>query len=429
MLLDDRQAAIAGRVLKEVQARLGFLLDVGLALPVAGPRRGTLSGGEAQRIRLATQIGSGLVGVLYVLDEPSIGLHQRDNRRLIETLTRLRDLGNTLIVVEHDEDTDPRRRLGGRHRPGRGRARRAGGAQRHRRRLESHDTSLTGAYLSGRRSIPVPAHPPADRPEAQARDRRGARAQPARRRRRRSRSAASCRSPGCPGRASRRWSTTSSPRCWRTGSTARGRCPAGTPGSPASTTSTSWCGSTSRPIGRTPRVQPRHLHRRVGPHPQALRRHHRGEGARLPAGPVLVQRQGRALRGVLRRRHDQDRDELPARRLRPVRGLPRRPVQPRDARGALQGQDRRRRAGHADRGGRRVLRADRRDRAATCARSSTSGWATSGSGSRRRRCPAARRSASSWPASCRSAATAARSTSSTSRPPACTSKTSASCST
>ena len=88
-----------------MQARLGFLLDVGLDYLSLSRAAGTLSGGEAQRIRLATQIGSGLVGVLYVLDEPSIGLHQRDNRRLIETLIRLRDLGNTLIVVEHDEDT------------------------------------------------------------------------------------------------------------------------------------------------------------------------------------------------------------------------------------------------------------------------------------------------------------------------------------
>jgi excinuclease ABC subunit A len=92
-------------VLKEIRARLRFLLDVGLEYLTLDRAAGTLSGGEAQRIRLATQIGAGLVGVLYVLDEPSIGLHQRDNERLIETLLRLRDLGNTLIVVEHDEAT------------------------------------------------------------------------------------------------------------------------------------------------------------------------------------------------------------------------------------------------------------------------------------------------------------------------------------
>ncbi len=103
--LSAREAKIGEQVLKEIDARLQFLLDVGLDYLTLSRSAGTLSGGEAQRIRLATQIGSGLVGVLYVLDEPSIGLHQRDNRRLIETLTKLRDMGNTLIVVEHDEDT------------------------------------------------------------------------------------------------------------------------------------------------------------------------------------------------------------------------------------------------------------------------------------------------------------------------------------
>lgn len=156
MELNERQSMIAGRVLKEVQARLGFLLDVGLDYLSLDRAAGTLSGGEAQRIRLATQIGSGLVGVLYVLDEPSIGLHQRDNRRLIDTLTRLKELGNTLIVVEHDEDTirasDWAVDIG----PGAGEH---GGLVVHSgpvAELESHDTSLTGAYLSGRRSIPVP---------------------------------------------------------------------------------------------------------------------------------------------------------------------------------------------------------------------------------------------------------------------------------
>ena len=103
--LSDRERAIADRVLKEVRARIQFLVDVGLDYLTLSRSAATLAGGEAQRIRLATQIGSGLVGVLYILDEPSIGLHQRDNQQLIETLIRLRDLGNTLIVVEHDEDT------------------------------------------------------------------------------------------------------------------------------------------------------------------------------------------------------------------------------------------------------------------------------------------------------------------------------------
>jgi excinuclease ABC subunit A len=154
--LSSRERQIADQVLKEIQARLGFLLDVGLDYLSLDRASGTLSGGEAQRIRLATQIGSGLVGVLYVLDEPSIGLHQRDNRRLIETLTRLRNLGNTLIVVEHDEDTiraaDWAVDIG----PGAGEH---GGQVVHSGTvadLYSHPDSLTGAYLSGRRSIEVP---------------------------------------------------------------------------------------------------------------------------------------------------------------------------------------------------------------------------------------------------------------------------------
>jgi excinuclease ABC subunit A len=154
--LNAREKQIAERVLKEVNARLGFLLDVGLDyLSLARPAA-TLSGGEAQRIRLATQIGSGLVGVLYVLDEPSIGLHQRDNRRLIETLTRLRDLGNTLIVVEHDEDTirtaDWIVDIG----PGAGEH---GGhvvSSGDYQALITAKDSITGAYLSGRKKIELP---------------------------------------------------------------------------------------------------------------------------------------------------------------------------------------------------------------------------------------------------------------------------------
>src|SRR5207244_2386104 len=103
--LSERDRMIAERVLREIRARMQFLLDVGLDYLTLNRSAATLAGGEAQRIRLASQIGSGLVGVLYVLDEPSIGLHQRDNRKLIDTLIRLRDLGNTVIVVEHDEET------------------------------------------------------------------------------------------------------------------------------------------------------------------------------------------------------------------------------------------------------------------------------------------------------------------------------------
>ncbi|HRA45685.1 MAG TPA: excinuclease ABC subunit UvrA, partial [Phycicoccus sp.] len=153
----EREAQIAERVIKEINARLGFLLDVGLDYLSLDRAAGTLSGGEAQRIRLATQIGSGLVGVLYVLDEPSIGLHQRDNHRLIETLTRLRDLGNTLIVVEHDEDTiataDWVVDIG----PGAGEH---GGQVVHSgtvKDLLNHKDSITGKYLSGRLEIETPS--------------------------------------------------------------------------------------------------------------------------------------------------------------------------------------------------------------------------------------------------------------------------------
>ena len=105
MELTEQQKLIGAQVLKEIRARVGFLVDVGLDYLTLSRGTGTLSGGEAQRIRLATQIGSGLVGVAYILDEPSIGLHQRDNDKLLNTLKNLKELGNTLIVVEHDEDT------------------------------------------------------------------------------------------------------------------------------------------------------------------------------------------------------------------------------------------------------------------------------------------------------------------------------------
>ncbi|MFZ9441173.1 MAG: excinuclease ABC subunit UvrA [Candidatus Nanopelagicaceae bacterium] len=155
--LSAREKKIAERVLKEVNARLGFLLDVGLDYLSLDRPAATLSGGEAQRIRLATQIGSGLVGVLYVLDEPSIGLHQRDNRRLIDTLTRLRDLGNTLIVVEHDEETirtaDWIVDIG----PGAGEHGGEVVVSGPYKELIENKRSITGAYLSGRKEIAIPA--------------------------------------------------------------------------------------------------------------------------------------------------------------------------------------------------------------------------------------------------------------------------------
>jgi excinuclease ABC subunit A len=154
--LSAREQQIAERVLKEIHARLGFLLDVGLDYLTLNRAAATLAGGEAQRIRLATQIGSGLVGVLYVLDEPSIGLHQRDNTRLIETLVRLRDMGNTLIVVEHDEDTiktaDWVVDIG----PGAGEHGGEVVVSGTVEELLASERSLTGAYLSGRKQIEIP---------------------------------------------------------------------------------------------------------------------------------------------------------------------------------------------------------------------------------------------------------------------------------
>jgi len=154
--LSEREHMIAERLVKEIRSRLGFLVDVGLDYLTLDRASGTLAGGEAQRIRLATQIGSGLVGVLYILDEPSIGLHQRDNRRLIDTLVRLRDLGNTLIVVEHDEATiqaaDHVVDIG----PGAGEH---GGEIVYSGELKGlleAEGSITGAFLSGRRVIPTP---------------------------------------------------------------------------------------------------------------------------------------------------------------------------------------------------------------------------------------------------------------------------------
>ena len=156
--LTQQQKMIGGQILKEIQARIKFLMDVGLDYLTLARATGTLSGGEAQRIRLATQIGSGLVGVAYILDEPSIGLHQRDNDKLLGTLKHLRDLGNSVIVVEHDEDTmraaDYIVDIGlgaGEHG---GEVIACGTAEQ----IMKNKKSITGAYLSGRMQIPVPEH-------------------------------------------------------------------------------------------------------------------------------------------------------------------------------------------------------------------------------------------------------------------------------
>src|SRR5699024_2061633 len=155
--LTRTQMMIGGQILKEIRARIQFLMDVGLDYLTLARATGTLSGGEAQRIRLATQIGSGLVGVAYILDEPSIGLHQRDNDKLLATLKHLRDLGNTLIVVEHDEDTmlaaDYIVDIG----PGAGEHGGEVVAVGTAQEIMKNKNSVTGAYLSGKIKIPVPA--------------------------------------------------------------------------------------------------------------------------------------------------------------------------------------------------------------------------------------------------------------------------------
>ena len=251
--LSDRDHLIADRVFREVRERMQFLLDVGLDYLTLARSAATLSGGEAQRIRLASQIGSGLVGVLYVLDEPSIGLHQRDNQRLIGTLKRLRDLGNTVIVVEHDEETiriaDHVVDVG----PGAGEH---GGRIVHSGPvtgpggLESNEDSLTGQYLSGAKSIPVPALRRPGSGESLVVRAPGSTT---------STTSTSTfplgswsRSPGCPARASPPWSTTSCSGPWPSRSTGPRPCPASTGPSPAWPTWTRWSRSTRPPSAGRP---------------------------------------------------------------------------------------------------------------------------------------------------------------------------------
>ena len=420
--LDERERTIAHQLLKEIGARLGFLVDVGLDYLTLDRTSVTLSGGEAQRIRLATQIGTTLMGVLYILDEPSIGLHQRDNAKLIATLTRLRDLGNTVLVVEHDEETirtaDWVVDIG----PGAGEH---GGEIIANGPLEAvlaEPRSITGAFLRGERAVPIPAERRRGQRQGASGPRRP-RAQPARRR------------PARPARDVRR-------RHRRVGQRqehARHRGPLPGPGARAQRLARA---------GRRPRhargrgahrqdhrdrpepdrpdaaLEPGHLHRPVRADPRAVRRRPGVARPRLHAGPLQLQRQGRPLRALQGRRHPQDRDAVPARRLRPVRGLQGQALQPRGARDPLQGPVDRRRPRDDDRGGARVLRSrpQRPGQAPDALRRRAS--ATSTSASRRRPCPAARRSGSSSRPSCPGARPAGRSTSSTSRRPASTSPTS-----
>ena len=360
--LSEMQHKIGDRVIKEIMDRLGFLQSVGLEYLTLSRSSGTLSGGESQRIRLATQIGSSLVGVLYILDEPSIGLHQRDNDKLLATLKRLRDLGNTLIVVEHDEDTmfaaDHIVDIG----PGAGRN---GGEVVFQGTV---DELLQERFHHRSVSLRPEIHPRArgapqgQRQKAQGKGLRGQQPQAHRlyhsarhadlrdRRFRLRQVLVRGRDPlqETRRRAERR---KNAPGCVR-----RHR---GT-GKPRQ-------GHRHRPVAHRPHaaLQSGDLHGRVQRHPRSVRQNGRCEGARLRPEPLLLQRQGRPLRGMLGRRPAQDRNALPAGRLRPLRRLQGPPLQQRDARGALQGQEYLRGARHDGGRGVRVLRERAEDRAAS----------------------------------------------------------------
>ena len=316
--LKPKEREIANRVLKEIRERLKFLVDVGLDYLSLSRNSGTLSGGESQRIRLASQIGSGLTGVLYVLDEPSIGLHQRDNARLLETLRHLRDLGNTVLVVEHDEEAIRTADFVVDIGPGAGVH---GGeivASGTPDQVMANPASLTGQYLVGLQQIAVPKK--RREPEAARMLRvRGARAN------------------------NLKNVTAEVPLGLFT-------CVTGVSGGGKSTLliDTLYRAAARKlmgarepaaehdriegleyldkiididqsPIGRTPRSNPATYTGAFTPDPRLVHGSSGGQGARLRAGPLLVQREGRALRGVPGRRRDQDRDALPARCLRDLR--------------------------------------------------------------------------------------------------------------
>ena len=426
--LTDREALIANRILREIRDRLHFLDDVGVGYLTLGRSAATLSGGEGQRIRLATQIGSSLTGVLYVLDEPSIGLHQRDNRALLSTLARLRDLGNTVVVVEHDEETirtaDYVVDLG----PGAGEH---GGHVIFQGTpadlLQHGNGSLTGAYLRGERMIQTPrTRRPATRGQILI---KGARennlknidvALPL---------GVLTTITGVSGSGK---STLVNEILYRSLARVLYRA-ADEPGTHTVDRGDRAArqGHPDRPVADRAHAafEPGHLHRAVHLHPRAVRDAARGQGPRVPAGPVFLQREGRALRGLPGGRRHRDRDALPAERLRDVRAVQGAPLQPRDARNPLPRQvDRRRARPHRGSGAAapRELPAHRQQAAHPAGRRPR---ATSSSGSRPPRSAAARPSGSSCRRSCRAGARAGRCTSSTSRRPACTSRTRTSCST
>ncbi len=318
----DKQNEIAVRILKEIRDRLRFLNDVGLEYLSLSRNSGTLSGGESQRIRLASQIGSGLTGVLYVLDEPSIGLHQRDNARLLETLKHLRDIGNTVIVVEHDEDAiltaDDVVDIGPAAGVHGGEVVAHGTPQE----IMANPKSMTGNYLSGELGVPVPDE---RRKIKKGKEIKvvGARATTSRTSRPRSRSASSPQSPAFP-------AAVKSTFLIETLYKSAARRVMGAREIPADHDRIDGFEHIDKvididqsPIGRTPRSNPATYTGAFTPIRDWFAGPAGSQGARLSAGPLLLQRQGRPLRSLPGRRRHQDRDALPAGRLRHLRCLPR----------------------------------------------------------------------------------------------------------
>ena len=387
--LSERERMIAERVTKEINARLGFLLDVGLDYLslVAGCRARSPAARHSASASPARSARASSARCTCSTSRRS-GLHQRDNRRLIDTLLRLRDLGNTVIVVEHDEETiresDWIVDIG----PGAGEH---GGDVVYSgpvKGIIKVKESITGQYLCGQEVDPdagrcvvslvsrgsVKGAREHNLRDIDVRDPAGL----LRRRHRRVRVAGKStlvRDILLPVLMQRIYKSKMLPASQED---RRSRAPRQ--------------GDRHGPVADRAHaaIEPGDVHGRVRQHPQVVRHHGRGEGPRLHAGPVQLQRAGRSMRGVFRRRHDQDRDALPSRRLRAVRGVQGRPLQPRHARHRVQGQEHRRGARHAGRRGRRLLRQPAGDRPVHAARCSTSVSATCGSASRRPRCRVAR---------------------------------------
>ena len=353
--LTPQRLEIARRILREIAERLQFLVDVGLDYLTLARGSATLSGGESQRIRLASQIGSGLTGVLYVLDEPSIGLHQRDNARLLGTLRRLKGLGNTVLVVEHDEEAmraaDHLIDMG----PGAGLAGGTVVAAGTPAEVEADPHSLTGDYLAGRRRIEVPAM---RRPVQKD---RMVRVVGARGNNLKNITAAfpigtfTC----ITGVSGGGKSTLVVDTLYK--AAARRLMGAGTVPAPHERIENldlldKIIDIDQSPIGRTPRSNPATYTGPLRPDPRLVCRTPRIPRPRLQARPLQLQRQGRPLRGLPGRRRAQDRDALPARHLRHLRHLQRKTLQPRNARGEVPRQIDRRHPGNDGGRGAALLR-------------------------------------------------------------------------